>query len=340
MHRALAKQGWLYGKKFNQWGNPFLWIDGPLHIPHSSSQSEHLAGWVSSYYDAFPALPELDGTRYRELLDRLSSDFRELINHLLPPFVFSESDITRYVYGLSTARAQDVRVLEVFAPELDLTTVSQLDFGPGMGVSAVWNTAIGGEGARYTAVEIDDKNYALQRSVFSYLAARSDYRYFDALAAEGMIPDATLDSELNSPAVRIAHVPSWHMGSVNDHSQDLVTATTVLNEVGHAAIGHFVSQANRVLRPGGYVYIRDSGRTKPGRHGIDYESFLASIGYKRVDELKVIHRSNMHGVPRLWKKESHLDLGFDEVMQELVGDQAVVTHGSDYVHSISSAYTK
>jgi len=340
MHRALAKQGWLYGKKFNQWGNPFLWIDGPLHIPHSSSQSEHLAGWVSSYYDTFPALPELAGARYDDLVEQLGSNFLGLINHLLPPFVFSESDMTKYIYGLSTARAQDIRVLEVFAPELDLTTVSHLDFGAGMGVSAVWNTMIGGEGARYTAVEIDDKNYALQRSVFTYLAARSDCRYFDALAAEGMIPDEKRDTELNNPAVRIAHVPSWHLGGVNDHSQSLITATTVLNEVGHAAIGHFIAQSNRVLRPGGYVYIRDSGRTKPGRHSIDYESFLASIGYRRVDDLQVIHRSNMHGVPRLWRKESHLDLSFDEVMTELVGEQAVVVHGSDYVHSIDSDYSK
>jgi hypothetical protein len=339
-HRALVAQGWLYGKRFNQWGNPFAWVDGPLHIPSASSQSEHLAGWASSYYESFPPLPELAGTEYDKDLKDLELEFGYVLRNLLPPGIFQATDLESFVYGLASARAQDLGILRKFAATLDTSSMAHLDFGPGMGVHAVWNLTFGtGAGSKYTAVEIDEKNYALQRSLFVLLAGRRGVAYFDALAAEEMISEGAVKTHLNDAFFRVCHVPSWSLGLLDDQSQDLVTATTVLNEISHAAIAYFVVNANRLLREGGYLYIRDSGKTKPGRHDIAYEAFLESIGYVRMDTLVVSHRENMHGVPRLWKKVGHRDLSFDSLMPELVGGRAVVSHGGEFVHSVSSEFT-
>ena len=69
----------------------------------------------------------------------------------------------------------------------------------------------------------------------------------------------------------------YHPGffkKIEDTSYNLVTATNVLNELNTSAIIYMLANSNRVLQKNGYVYIRDSGKLKPGRHLIDYDRVL------------------------------------------------------------------
>ena len=138
-----------------------------------------------------------------------------------------------------------------------------------------------------------------------------------------------------------AQIPSWRLSKVNLESFDLITATTVLNEINYAGIGYFVEQVLRLLKVGGYLYIKDSAKTKPGRHNIDYEKFLIEAGFEQVSKLDNLeHRKNIHGVPRLYKRIKHSLLDFETIMETFTGHTAMTLHGDSKVQNIESQYLK
>ena len=83
-----------------------------------------------------------------------------------------------------------------------------------------------------------------------------------------------LENEILSNKYAIKQIPSWFFKKIEDTSYNLVTATNVLNELNTSAIIYMLANSNRVLQKNGYVYIRDSGKLKPGRHLIDYDRVL------------------------------------------------------------------
>jgi ubiquinone/menaquinone biosynthesis C-methylase UbiE len=160
--------------------------------------------------------------------------------------------------------------------------------------------------------------------------------YLDVLSAESLeISHHDLKNFITSDKFSIKQVPSWYFSEVNDESQDLVTATTVLNELNTAAIIHMISQSNRVLKKGGYLYIRDSAKLKPGRHNINYDKVLADfLGYELVHWLDVKNRVDMFAIPRIYKKTKSSNYSFEELFEKLVGREAVTSHGLEYAQNL------
>jgi hypothetical protein len=215
-----------------------------------------------------------------------------------------------------------------------------LDFGPGMAGHAVWNSIFNNGSGTYLGAEINDANYALQRQNLNYIAANLKQQYTDYLSLETMgIP---LSKSLNSNKLNSGYsqIPSWNLVQLSENSVDLITATTVLNEITYAGIGYFAEQVLRLLKVGGYLYIKDSGKTKPGRHNVNYEKFLINCGFKEVTDLQnLVHRRNIHGLPRLYRKTKHVVYSFEEIMEAFAGEQAMTLHGGSMNQNINSKYS-
>ena len=112
-----------------------------------------------------------------------------------------------------------------------------------------------------------------------------------------------------------------------------MTATWVLNEIDSAGICWLLAQAARVLKTGGYVYIRDSGQRKPNRHAIDYDAALLELGFKASGRLEVRNREDFHGVPRAYRKERAVAVTFESLFDRFFGRHAVTVHGGSFTYS-------
>jgi hypothetical protein len=127
------------------------------------------------------------------------------------------------------------------------------------------------------------------------------------------------------------HIPSWKFPVIDDNYFDLVTATWVLNEVNHAGIIWLLGGSIRTLKVGGYFYIRDSGKLKPGRHDIDYDALVLNQGFEEVKRLPVQNRVDLFGIPRMYRKTKQtLVLGFDELYDQVMGRFRVSAQTGNY----------
>lgn len=351
-NRALIENNWYFGKRFGQYGHPFIWVDGDAEVSVHPTLSllQHFSSWFSTYYETYEWPVSLAGELSDEVEKAVKEEFRTLTTFFGIHKVFSAADYETYLTCHSRSRAIDIRILQLRAPDLNLSRMFHLDFGPGMGGHALWNSIFrekdflekekrGGKGI-YLGAEINDSNYALQRSVLSYLAIRNQSEHVDTLALESMGVLPLTKASLDLPSGSFAQIPSWHLGLVPQESVDLITATTVLNEISHSGIAYFAEQVLRTLKLGGFLYVKDSAKVKPGRHNIDWEAFLLSVGFIEITNLDGLrHRENIHGIPRLYKKTSSNLVTFDSIMDQFVGNNAMTLHGGSMVQNISSHFS-
>ena len=112
----------------------------------------------------------------------------------------------------------------------------------------------------------------------------------------------------------------------------MITATWVLNEVNPAGICWLLSNISKKLKPGGLLYIRDSRKNKPQRHNLNYDKFLIEkIKFKKVSELDIRNRIDMHGIPRLYQKvKSSKKLDFIKLYNLAYSFFSVTSHGGDF----------
>ena len=136
--------------------------------------------------------------------------------------------------------------------------------------------------------------------------------------------------QLAGDAAAVRLVPSWHLGLLAHGSVDLVSATWVLNEVTPAGICWLLHHIARLVRVGGYVYIRDSGRRKPLRHDLDYDAALSAFGFEEVGRLDIRNRVDMHGIPRIYGRGKREAPSFEEVFETHFGRFAVTAHGGSH----------
>jgi len=182
----------------------------------------------------------------------------------------------------------------------DVHTV--LDFGAGYGrLGAMFSNDE--RGGSYIAVDCVEVSYLLQNLFLSSMAPERFHEYMD-YAIERR-PFAIETQAANA----IYHVPSWKMNLVPDASVDVITSVFVLPEVNDFALLEFVEQARRVVRQGGYIYIRDhlyhnakSGHL--GGHRQDTPSLLEAAGFKLIYQGKYRDNIDIYGTPRVYQNQS------------------------------------
>jgi SAM-dependent methyltransferase len=168
-----------------------------------------------------------------------------------------------------------------------------VDYGAGYGrQSFLFATAL--EGARYVAVDAIEQPYLVQRWVFERLGlARWDY--VDD-------PDADRTSVERALAEHSGtfHVPSWRLDLLPDASVDLVLFVWSLYEMSGEAARAAVAACRRLVRVGGYVYIRDMPHSVSYR--FDPERRLREGGFELVYASRTIAGDELHGRQRLYRR--------------------------------------
>ncbi len=323
--RALTAQGWLFGERFNRIGNPFVWVDGEqmpgLYAAQGPLSVLQYLAMSGEIYETPAAIRTPDHDRVRRDLEmRLHQAYRHFV-----PFLDEEaSGFRRYIDSTASVKVQDYGAIRTFCPDLPAAP-RQLDIGPGLGGNALYS--VFHLGGTYLACDAHLVSYGVQRLFLRMLAAgRSEY--LDVVDCEtfGLGSDA-MAAQIADPAYRFVHLPSWHLPLVEDRSVDLASATWVLNEVTPAGIVWLVHHISRVVRAGGYVYIRDSGLRKPMRHDVDYDALLLQLGFEHAGRLDVRNRVDMHGIPRAYRCRSPMNTDFDTLFQEVFGRFGVTAHG-------------
>jgi len=161
-----------------------------------------------------------------------------------------------------------------------------VDFGPGAGrLSAQWTV----QGATYIGVEGIPETYCIQKQFYS-LVYDKFVDYLDK-------PDLKIkpDSKI------LYHIPSWRQELIPDKSVDLVSTVQVLGELRPEMLNFTVDQFARIIKPGGFLYIRDHGkRHNPNKMNIP--ETVAARGFELLFEPDYTDLEDVHGIPKLWKR--------------------------------------
>jgi len=169
-----------------------------------------------------------------------------------------------------------------------------LDFGAGHGRMANLGFAATREPlGKYIAVDAIPGTYLTQRAYLStLLESFTDYIDVGGEAfGEGLI----------SNDVQALHLPTWRFDLIPDASVDLVCCVQVLKELPRRLVDWVVAQFARVLKLGGALYIRDHSQFHhPNQMPI--ERVLAAHGFVIEYDPHIRDRSDLHGIPRIWRK--------------------------------------
>ena len=335
--RAMVKQGWLWGDRMWRIGNPFEWTDGEHHqYMHAARDVRALLQAIGMYYEQYPTPEKIKTKDHDEVLrfyeETLTATIR---NHA--PFLQDKPEWQNHVRCTSVARTQDYCAVKTFCKELP-SAPQHLDLGPGLGSHAVYSLQFL-KGTFY-ALEAIPHMYDIQRQFLRFLAPRYG-TYLDLVEAENFsLTDQEIAAELSNQSHSIKHVPSWGFPHIKDKSMDLVTATWMLNEVSYAGILWLLSNALRVTKDGGYLYIRDSSKLKPNRHAIPYDQLLLEFGFEKAGQLDVQNRVDFWGVPRVYRKAKTVNKSFEELVDHCLGKFAVVVHGGTYNQNLDTVPKK
>ena len=343
LKRALVKQQWVFGDRYFRLGNPFIWVDGSIQLsPYDYRGVVDLAQWYSGYYEEYQTPSRIKTKNYDVELSTIENIYRDIFNSYFPFIDRTAFDADLYIRCHALARMQDYCMLHKFATDLlpqhrktNSLQMKHLDFGAGMGGNVTYSNIL--LEASYTAIEAHQWSYDIQRMFFGKMTDKNR-PYLDVLAAESMeIGSEKLKNEILSNKYAIKQIPSWFFEEIEDNSYNLVTATNVLNELNTSAIIYMLTNSNRVLQKNGYIYIRDSGKLKPGRHLIDYDQVLIEhMGFELIHWLDVQNRVDMYAVPRIYKKVRNVELNFEELFDLLISREATLAHGLEFAQNLKT----
>ena len=330
---ALIDQGWIFGEMMNRIGDPFSWVDGDRldHIGGFSgtvSVLQYLA-MSGEIYDTPEAIRCKD---FRDVHEMIKGKLTEAVASLVP--FRTAIDLERYISSTASVKAQDYGAIRTWAPDLPTHSV-HVDIGPGLGANAIYS--LHGLGASYGSFEAHPVSYEVQRRFFRVIAG-SELHYLDPIDCEnfGLSGEGVAREIAAVDRYRIRHLPSWHAPLIPPASVDLVTATWVLNEVTPAGIIWLLHHVRRMLRIGGYFYVRDSGLRKPLRHDLDYDRQVLAMGFESAGHLNIRNRIDMHGIPRIFRKTADSTQSFEDCYDAAFGRFAVTSHGGAFNQNVKN----
>ncbi len=338
LKRALSNQGWNYGDKQHRIGNPFEWVDGDL-TPNLGKVTgvRGLLQYLSLIYEKYPLPDEIRVNDYDEMRAYIEGVIRRLYYSFIPFEHSVELDSEVYIESTAVVRAQDYSAIRSLCPNIK-SDINHLDIGSGMGSHAVYS--LKGFNSSFYSIEAVPHTYAVQRDFYRFLSGGNS-TYLDLVECENFGLDNSEMSKLvnSSGKYRIKHIPSWHFGLIKEHTIDLITATWVLNEITFSGIMWLISQCSRVLKKGGYIYLRDSSKLKPLRHQINYDDLLIKLGFKETGRLNVRNRVDFYGIPRAYCKVTESSYSFIDLVDKCIGKFGITVHGGNYVQNLPAGQT-
>lgn len=169
-----------------------------------------------------------------------------------------------------------------------------LDFGAGHGRNA--NLALSSPQSvvkTYVAVDGIPASYLTQTMYYGALG----HRVHDHLDH----PDEPLDLDAREDEFDVFHLPTWRMHELPSGWFDMVWCVQVLRELSREVLVRVLPELVRVLKPGGALYVRDH-LTFHNPSGMPQDELLAALGMISEWYPRVRDKSDIHGVPRIWRK--------------------------------------
>ncbi|MEM7369280.1 MAG: class I SAM-dependent methyltransferase [Bacteroidota bacterium] len=165
-----------------------------------------------------------------------------------------------------------------------------LDFGAGFGRQAnLWSQKE--EELLYIGMDAIPKSYCLQNLY---------YRSIDPNFREYVDQPAGFSVNLDQPG--LYHLPTWRTDLIPDNSLDMVLCVQVLPELNGRLVRHMIDVFQRVLKPGGALYLRDHDQKwKPG-YKFNLNHYLPQKGFALEFRPHIVDREDLAGVPRIWRK--------------------------------------
>jgi hypothetical protein len=273
-------------------------VDQPLAFEYHGP--EDLVHWIADTFDRLDR-SQFEGARSRSFWEARPSYMPggdELLAHSAAAHkrLIEAADGAQYDPALH--HPQDVYNVQDFhyCTALGSGIRTVIDYGAGYGRQAFLFAMILDD-AHYIAVDAIEQPYMVQRWVFSQLGlARWDY--VDDQAAE----TSSLEEALRG-APGTLHVPTWRLDLVPDASVDLVLFVWSLYEMSGDAARWAMASCERLVRVGGYVYIRDVPHSVSYR--FDPERRLERAGFELVYASHTIAGDELHGRQRLYRRVAH-----------------------------------
>lgn len=230
----------------------------------------------------------LDAAAVAELAERSAASDRRVMEALgLPADEVALANIGRY-------NAQDYLFQRAYAVPDHQQIRRLLDFGAGHGRMA--NLAFSAPGSKvetYCAVDAIPASYLTQTMYYSALGLRV-YDYLDHVGAA--VDLAAIDGDFDA-----FHFPTWRLADLPDNYFDMVCAVQVLREVSREVLLYVIPHLVRVLKPGGALYVRDH-ISFHNPSGMPQGDVLAGHGLALEYCPAIRDGSDVHGVPRIWRK--------------------------------------
>ncbi|MFH0855100.1 MAG: hypothetical protein V1869_01080 [Candidatus Omnitrophota bacterium] len=331
MEKALIEQGWIFGDKATRIGSPFVWAENEHKNNILNLEGLYAIGFYFSMWYVVKRTPrELMIHNHEKVSNYMISEITRSFRHFFP-FLKLTKDWNSHIEAQALARSQDYFFLKKFC-EILPSKPHHIDIGPGLGCAAI--ASIKFLNSFFYALEASPMSYAVQRHYFRFLSPVPG-AYLDVIECENyQLPAGEIMQEINKNGYRIKHIPSWRFPWLLDGSMDILSATFVLNELNYSGIFWILSNASRVIKKGGYFYIRDSEILKPGTHTVEYDKVLLKIGFEKVSELRFENRHIYFGIPRLYRKINSKAVSFEEIVGMCLGKYASVAAGSDLAYNL------
>ncbi len=96
-HRAMVRQGWVYGDKAYRIGHPFEWIDGDKQPYLYNVQGiQAVVQFLSMFYEQYPIPDEIVTSDYDQMRVYCENQLREACKHFVP-FLLTTANLEPYI---------------------------------------------------------------------------------------------------------------------------------------------------------------------------------------------------------------------------------------------------
>jgi len=334
LKRALVEQGWIFGDRVARLGSPFEWTENEHKANILNLENMYaVAFYFAMFYVKKDTPKEMMVPEYEKVKYYCEEELMKAFLNFLP-FLSESKTWIHNVQSQALVRTQDYSFIKHHCADLPARP-HHIDIGPGLGSSALYSLKF--LNSTFYALESDPMSYGVQRHYFRFISPKPG-AYFDLVESENFqLQVEKIKAELNNSRYAIKHIPSWRFPLLETGSMDLLTACHVLNELNYSGILWILAEGSRVLRKGGYFYIRDSAILKPGTHAIKYDETLVKMGFAEVARLKLKNRHDFFGVPRVFMKKTNESHSFDELVEMCLGKFASVAGGGDKAYNMDTA---
>lgn len=246
-----------------------LWNLPRLNVKSLTWDYPRIAGWIESlmgisseiHKDILSKITEWDG-KYRDEY-RIFDFFNAIDHHYISTLLPQCQNFMDYGGGYGR---------QVFLPMKMMTSV------------------------KFFVTDVIERFYLMQTWTFSKLK----YPFLEYMTRSEIREEELLDfAETNEKC--IAHIPTWRTDLIPKSWFDCIIFVWSINEMSNASALHALDTAIRVLKPGGYVYIRDDCSMEINK--IDVEKYLIDHHFDIVYNPRIEHMSEGIGVLRLFKKK-------------------------------------